>query len=110
MNGAREPRQPSGVAASASQHIRSKLRMASIERDLALEASGPGCRSCAPDGRYDDGRNHTPEKTEPGDGLADIVQECRSYHGPSALRAKGNCHLFGDDNRVPPITAAHIKP
>ena len=59
----------------------------------------------------DDGRDHTPEKTEPGDRLADIVQECRSYHGrPSALRAKGNCHLFGGDKRVPPITAAHIKP
>jgi hypothetical protein len=38
------------------------------------------------------------------------LQECRSYHGPSAVRAKSNCHLFGDDNRVPPITAAHIKP
>ena len=110
MSDAREPRRSSEGRCPCEPAYPPKLRMACIKGDLSLEASGPGCRSCAPDGRYDDGRNHTPEKTEPADGLADIVQECRSYHGPSALRAKGNCHLFGDDNRVPPITAAHIKP
>ena len=49
------------------------------------------------------------ERSE-GERAADIVQECRSYDGPSALPAKGYCHLFGHDKPVPPIRAAHNRP